>query len=157
MFDILVFVLENYPPEGRPGPAALARRLAALGFDADEIGRALEWLEGLDRSGEAGFRGQPRPGAHRVFAESEATRIPADCRGLLAFLEQAGAIDPLTRELIVDHAIAAADATDDAVLTLEKFKVIVLMVMWRRQLPFDNLVFENFLDDDDAPDRLLMH
>ena len=47
-------------------------------------------------------------------------------------------------------------AVDAAVVSLAKFKVIVLMVMWRRQLALDHLVFEDMLaEDEDLP--ALMH
>ncbi len=156
MFDVLLYVFENYLPDGRPGPAALARKLTAVGFDREAITRALRWLEGLDGAGGTGFLTQPHPQAQRLFDDEELARIPPDCRGLLAFLEQAGAIDPLTRELIIDRAMAV-DSPGDSGLPLDQFKVIVLMAMWRRQLPFDHLVFEDFLEDDDERGRLPMH
>ena len=33
MFDILVYVFENYLPEACPEPGALARKLSAVGFE----------------------------------------------------------------------------------------------------------------------------
>jgi len=58
--------------------------------------------------------------------------------------------------MIVERAMAV-DNPDNAVVSLAKFKVIVLMVMWRRQLSLDNLVFENLLEEDDEDSPPLMH
>lgn len=157
MFDILVYVFENYLPDACPEPGALARKLSSVGFEEQEISAALDWLAGLDAAQpEAQFHRLPRAGTHRLFDEFELTRLPAECRGYLAALEQAGAIDTATREMIVERAMAVEGA-DDAIVALAKFKVIVLMVMWRRQLSLDNLVFEGLLDDEDDDQQPIMH
>jgi Smg protein len=157
MFDILVYVFENYLPEACPEPGALARKLSAVGFEEDAISEALQWLEGLEQAqDEAGFHQTPQAGTHRLYDEEEMIRLSTECRGFLAFLEQAEAVDAATREMIVERAMAV-DSEDNGAMSLSKFKVIVLMVMWRRQLSLDNLVFEDLLaeDEDDAPP--LMH
>jgi Smg protein len=157
MFDILVYVFENYLPGACPEPGALARKLSSVGFDEDEISDALQWLEGLEQAqSESRLRQLPHARSHRLFADDELSRLPPDCRGFLAFLETAGAIDAATREMIVERAMAI-DGDDNASISLAKFKVIVLMVMWRRELSLDNLVFEDLLAEDDEDDPPLMH
>lgn len=157
MFDILVYVFENYLPEACPEPGALARKLSAVGFDQDEIAQAIDWLAGLeDAQGGSAFHRAPGADSQRIFDDDETARLSPECRGFIAFLEQADAIDPLTREMIVERAMAA-QGPDGAAVSLAKLKVIVLMVMWRRQLSFDNLVFEDLLEDEDEDSRPLMH
>ncbi|MDP2811873.1 MAG: DUF494 domain-containing protein [Rhodocyclaceae bacterium] len=152
MYDILVYLFENYLPDACPEPDALARKLAAAGFGFDAITEALDWLDGLDRMPESGgFLRAPQPGSMRFYDRHEATRLPADCRGFIAFLEAAGGINAAVRERIIERALAL----EDAVVTLAKLKVIVLMVMWRRQLPLDALVFEELLAEED--DEPLLH
>jgi Smg protein len=154
MFDILVYVFENYLPDACPEPDALARRLSAAGFEEEAISDAIRWLAGLEQvQGDGGLHHTPAPGTLRLYDGAEMAKLPADCRGFLVFLEQAGAIDAATREMIVERAMAI----DNPLVPLGKFKVIVLMVMWRRQLSLDNLVFEDLLaeDEDEAPG--LMH
>jgi Smg protein len=153
MFDVLVYVFENYLPGACPGPDALARRLAAAGFEDDEISAALNWLAGLEQAHEDGsLQRLPEAKGMRVYCPTEVNKLPADCRGLLAYLEGERAIDVTAREMIVERAMAV----DAAVVSLAKFKVIVLMVMWRRQLALDHLVFEDMLaEDEDLP--ALMH
>jgi Smg protein len=157
MFDILVYVFENYLPEACPEPGALARKLSAVGFEEDDISEALQWLAGLEQAhDEAGFHRLPEAGTHRLYDDEEMVRLSAQCRGFLCFLEQAEAIDATIRELIVERAMAV-DGDENGTLSLAKFKVIVLMVMWRRQLSLDNLVFEDLLAEDEDDARPLMH
>lgn len=151
MFDVLVYVFENYLPDACPKPEVLAVKLSAAGFPEDEISEALDWLAGLEAvRAAAGFHRPPQPGLMRIYDEDETSRLSADCRGFLAFLEQAGAIDAAVREMILERALAVGDAP----VSLGRFKVIVLMVMWRQQLSLDSLIFEELLADDDE-DRLL--
>lgn len=149
MFDILVYVFENYLPDACPEPAALARKLSAAGFAEDEIREALDWLAGLDEADTAaGLLRLPTAGAVRIYDEEELAQLPPDCRGFLAFLEQAGAVDAETRELAIERALALSE------VTLATFKIIVLMVLWRRQLPLDSLIFEELVAEEDE-ERLL--
>ena len=49
MFNVLVFVYENYyAGDSCPEPAHLKRKLNAVGFEADEIREAVDWLHGLN-------------------------------------------------------------------------------------------------------------
>lgn len=143
MFDVLVYVFENYLPDACPEPAALARRLAAAGFADGEIREALDWLSGLETDRE--FLHSPSEAAYRIFSEEEAAALPTECLGFLAFLEQADAIDPMAREIILERATALADPE----LPLEQFKVIVLMVVWRRQIALEALILEELVDEGD--------
>ena len=48
MFDVLVFVYENYwRGDACPQWEHLGRKLSAVGFEQDEIQEALTWLSGL--------------------------------------------------------------------------------------------------------------
>ena len=48
MFDILVYLFENYyQTDLYPDQDALARKLSAAGFERDDISDALVWLRGL--------------------------------------------------------------------------------------------------------------
>ncbi len=144
MFDVLVYLFENYLPDACPEPAVLARKLAAAGFEDGAISEALDWLAGLEA--EEAFLRPPSPGSHRIYRDEEMAALPTECRGFLAFLEQADAIDGPAREIILERCAALADAE----VPLEQFKVIVLMVVWRRQIALDTLILEELLDDGDS-------
>ncbi|MBL8446110.1 MAG: DUF494 domain-containing protein [Zoogloeaceae bacterium] len=149
MFDILVYLFENYVhADAFPEADQLARKLSAVGFDDEEIHEALEWLTGLRQvsSEGAGFETSER--ACRIYAERELNRIGVECRGFLLFLENAGLVSPVSRELIIERALALTDVN----LTLNRFKVIVLMVLWQQDAPMDSLILDELLADDDEDD-----
>lgn len=146
MIDILVYLFENYLPNAYPEPALLARKLSAAGFEKEEISEALSWLDGLERSDAAVVRIGQQSAGLRVYAEAEQARLSVECRGFLAFLEQAGTLDPALRETVVERALALSD--DE--VALSKLKVIVLVVLWRHQHEFDALILEELLSDEDA-------
>jgi Smg protein len=143
MIDILFYLFEHYLPDSCPAPDALAKKLVAAGFEDDEISQALDWLAGFNDA-------EPAPAAlaastaPRLYHESEAARLPTECRGFIAFLEQADAIDATARELILERALALPDEE----IPLAKLKGIVLMVVWRQQLPLDALILEELLVDE---------
>ena len=148
MFDILVYLFETYyQPGACPEPSVLARKLSAAGFEKEDISAALEWLSGLERLAEdegraAGDR------SLRLYCGAELVKLPAECRGFLIFLENAGAINAMLREMIIERAMVLPEA----VVSLGKLKIIVLMVMWRRDHEVDTLLLEELLsEEDDQP------
>ncbi|MFN5081066.1 MAG: DUF494 family protein, partial [Burkholderiales bacterium] len=51
MLDVLIYLFENYyAPESCPDSDTLARKLAAVGFENEEIDEALDWLSGLSHA-----------------------------------------------------------------------------------------------------------
>ncbi len=148
MFDILVYLFENYhQPAACPEPSVLARKLSAAGFDQEDITAALGWLSGLENLA----RDDSRPsgsGSLRIYCASELAKLPAACRGFLCFLENAGAIDAVLREMIIESAMVLPEL----MVSLGTLKIIVLMVMWRRDEAIDTLLLEELLaEDDDLP------
>lgn len=144
MIDILVYLFENYQPDACPAPPALAKKLSAAGFEADDISAALTWLDGLANQSPALEPGVARD-AIRIYDDEEVARLTVESRGFLAFLERQEAIDPGLRELIVERALALPGDIVD----VERLKVIVLTVIWRRQHAIDALILEELLADDE--------
>src|SRR5215467_2948083 len=145
MFDILVYLFENYSAFNACADAdALTRKLTAAGFPKDEITDALAWLQGLRRVTEdASVVNEATPGAFRVYAGFEVERLGSAAIGFLAFLESAGQLSATQREIVIERALAVADAP----VSLDKLKVIVLMVLWCLEADIDVLVLEELLDD----------
>ena len=150
MIDILVYLFENYQPDACPAPAVLAKKLTAAGFESDDISAALAWLDGL--SGEDSVaQCAPAAGSIRVYEDSEQSRLSVEARGFIVFLEEQEAIDPGLRETIIERALALPDQT----VSVDRLKVIVLAVIWRRQHAIDALILEELLaevDDEDDYD-----
>ena len=148
MIDILVYLVENYPPDACPEPAALARKLTAAGFGSEDISAALNWLDGFPAGNEASFGADAGRGM-RIYDEEEQERLPVQCRGFLGFLERHRAIDARLREAIIERALALPEPEID----LERLKVIVLAVIWRCRHEIDALILEELLADGDDGDE----
>ena len=147
MIDILVYLFENYQPDACPAPAVLTKKLTAAGFAADDISAALHWLDGLGDIGgsENLFPMSHGTGAMRIYTAAEQDKLSTEARGFLAFLEQAEAIDSVLRETIIERALALPAVT----ISVDRLKVIVLAVVWRRQHAIDALILEELLADDE--------
>ena len=147
MFDVLVYLFENYiHAEACPAPDQLARRLAAAGFEDDEISEALDWLSELNHV--AGNQPQvdaPSNGSVRIYVAEEMAKLGREGHGFLTFLESAGVLDARAREVIVDRIMALPDPY----LSIGRLKVIVLMVLWKEARPMDSLLVDELLTEDD--------
>jgi Smg protein len=145
MIDILVFLFENYfHTEAYPDSDTLARKLSAAGFEDDDINEALDWLSGLEAASDSAFPPElASSNAFRCFSSVETNKLDCDSRGFVQFLETAGILNPLCREIILERAMAL----DDKVVTLDKIKVIVLMVLWTQRQSMSTLILEELLAD----------
>ena len=147
MIDILVYLFENYQPDACPTPAVLTKKLTAAGFAADDISAAMHWLDGLT-TGENVLPMSGGSDAMRIYSAAEQEKLSLEARGFLAFLEQAEAIDPILRETIVERALALPSEQ----VSVDRLKVIVLAVVWRRQHAIDALILEELLADEEFDD-----
>ena len=132
VLDVLMYLFEHYfDPDSdvESDQESMQGDLMEAGFPEAEINKAFEWLESLTEEHDvpvaSGGRGSA---ATRVFSEEEARRLDVDCRGFLVFLQQAGVLDPLTRELVIDRVMALETDTID----LEQLKWVVLMVLFNQ-------------------------
>lgn len=158
MFDVLVYLYETYyRPDACPDSEALAKKLSAVGFEDDEISQALDWLTDLAETANTLSDSTQQQIAFssgtRIYTMQETDALGVPAVGFIQFLESAGLINPAQREIIVERAAAAAI---EEPITLDKLKVIVLMVLWSQGKEPDGLMFDElFLDEDDSEPRLL--
>ena len=165
MYDVLVFVYENYwRGDACPEAEQLGRKLSANGFEDEEIRDALQWLDGLslatqgiqltrnedDDSVTVGaplapteLALAPSPDAMRVYSVAEQDHLGADCLGLLSFLDSAQALPAGMREVVIERAMAAPGDP----VALEELKIILLMVHWSTGIEPDALVLDELCDD----------
>ncbi|MHB1676392.1 MAG: Smg family protein [Sulfuriferula sp.] len=143
MFDILIFLFENYPQiELAPDRDALTIKLHAAGFNVSEIDQALDWFSDLGSLNSTQYPASLADHhAIRVYAPYELERIDAQSRGFLLFLEHAGVLNPLQREWIIDRVLAL----DEQEASLEKIKWIALIVLWSQNPNQDYLLLEDML------------
>ncbi|RTL25302.1 MAG: DUF494 domain-containing protein [Burkholderiales bacterium] len=146
MFDVLVYLYEHYwRPDACPESDLLVRKLSAVGFEEEEITEALAWLDGLQSiTHEAALT--PSAQSSRVYAEAELERLGAEALGFLQFLESAGVLTPVLREVVLDRVVAIPRGP----VALEDFKILVLLVFWSLGEEPDALILDElFVDDED--------
>jgi Smg protein len=160
MFEVLVFVYENYwRGDACPELPQLGRKLSAAGFERDEIQQALAWLDGLNLAARgarltdtpalpaATHPSTPLPQASaaslRVYSVAEQDHLGAECLGFVCFLESAGVLPPAMREIVLDRAMAAPGDP----VSLDDLKIIILMVYWSFGAEPDALVLDELCDD----------
>ncbi len=145
MFDVLVYLYENYfRPDACPDADTLAKKLSAAGFEGDEIDSALSWLSGLATVTQTTVPvAYAETDSFRIYVDVEYERLGAECIGFLSFLESAGVLNPLLREVVIERALV----TDETPVSLESLRVIVLMVFWSQGEEPDALILEELLED----------
>src|SRR3546814_290706 len=149
MFDILVYLFENYyTPQACPEADVLAHKLAAAGFEHEDIDDALGWLNGLAQTTEqcVELAQIPQSNSLRIFTDHEYRVLGTQAIGFISFLENSGALPPVLREILIERAQAALESP----IPLEKIKIIALMVLWSQEAEIDHLVFEELLTDDQS-------
>lgn len=132
LLDVLMYLFDNYfEDEAVLGPdqETVKLELSQAGFPEAVINRAFNWLEGLASPGEAAFpHGMGENPSFRLYAPQEQRRFGLECRGFLLFLEQAGILDPVNRELVIDRVMALGDEDID----LAQVKWVVQMVLFNQ-------------------------
>ena len=130
MYDILAYLFENCQrTELAHERERVAQKLSAAGFEDADISEALLWIAGVLRTPQVLAALPDARASFRAFAACELAKLDARCRGYLLLLERSGVLDAPARELVIEHALAAAGEE----LTLEQLKLVVLMVLWSRQ------------------------
>ena len=154
MFDILVYLYETYyRPDACPEPAALAKKLSAVGFDDVEISEALVWLNdlaamaGVEQSMTAASSGT------RFYVRQELDVLGASAVGFIQFLESAGLLSPQQREIVIERALVL----DEAPVSLGKLKIIVLMLLWSQGKEPDALMFDDLFGAEEEQTPRLLH
>ena len=148
VFDVLMYLFENYYMDDdgavTPDRESVQQELNKAGFPAQEIERAFQWMEELASDGPPATLEAER--SMRLFADLEMERLDTACRGFILFLEQMGVLNPVTREVVIDRAMAL----DNDDFDLDQLKWVILMVLfnqpgeeaayaWVEDLVFDNI------------------
>jgi Smg protein len=153
MFDILVYLYETYyRPDACPEPAALAKKLSAVGFDEMEISEALVWLTDLNAMA-VQPQSMPESTGTRFYVQQETDMLGIEAIGFIQFLESAKVITALQREIVIERALAL----EEPPVTLGKLKVIVLMLLWSQGKEPDALMFDDLFGADEQQTPRLLH
>ena len=127
--DVLMFLFDNYLnlEEGMPtDEMTLACELEEAGFEAKNISKAFDWLGELADIKQTDISVAPSSiTAIRVYLPHEQQKLDIQCQGFLHQLENMGLINSISRETIIDRAMAI----DCQTLSLSQFKRIVGLVV----------------------------
>ncbi|MGI5309899.1 DUF494 family protein [Rheinheimera sp. WS51] len=132
MFDILVYLFENYihnESDIYVNHAELTKELSKAGFHDDDIFKALKWLDhlsALQQSDVKPYIDHSISGSTRIFSQQELQKIDVQGQGFLLFLEQINVLDVTTREMVIDRVMDL----DSHSISLEDLKWVVLMVLF---------------------------
>ena len=147
--DVLMFLFERFLGDDNDTLDErddVAVRLEEMGFQNKEIDKAFDWLEDLATIQDGGHYAPVNHTGIRVYSSKEKTLLNEESLGFLMYLEQAGVLTPVTRELILDRVIAL-----DNELDTEQLKWVVLIVLhshpgeenayaWMESIMFDEFV-----------------
>ena len=128
MFEVLIYLFENYLEGGASlalNPDTIVTELEQAGFSRNEIGRALDWLHGLNRMQEVATNATTHH-AIRHYTPQEMDHLGLETQGLLLYLEQLSILDPKTREMVIDRLMAL----DRFELSPNRVKWVVLIALF---------------------------
>jgi len=142
MFEILIYLFGSYFDAGAcPEPKKLSRKLSAAGFEGEEINEVLTWLSALQQQEHDSYPTTLQDTGIRCFAKEEEQCINFEARQFLLFAEQQKMISAIEREMIIDRTMALKQKN----ISLDKLKLIMLMVLWSRDQELDTLLIEELL------------
>jgi len=153
MVDVLIYLYENYMDGEHQPPVdqdALEDELSQAGFSSDEIHKALHWLDDLAAGAEGAQAAEHGVSSIRVYGEDECVKLDTEARGYLLFLEQNGILDPISRELVIERALAI----DHGVVAVDELKWVVLLVLLNRPGHEEAFTRMEELVYDDSPEYL---
>jgi len=150
VIDVLIYLYEHYM-DGEPAVPSdqiiLEEELVQAGFPKGEIKKAFDWLDELAwRQGSLEYRKAPNQSI-RVYTGEEQDRLDVEIQGLLLYLEQNGILDPFSRELVIERAMAL----ETHELSVDDVKWIVLLVLMNQPDQEDALeLMEEFVYHGDS-------
>lgn len=129
LIEVLIFIYESYMDGDDDVPSdqvLLEQELSNAGFRKHEIKKAFDWLDELAwRQGSMAEHVDSSVPSMRLLTPDEQLRLDLETQGMLLYLEQAGVLNPLTRELVIERAMAL-DTPD---LETDDVKWIILLVL----------------------------
>ncbi len=154
MFEVLVYLYQTYyRPEACPQADVLFKKLSAAGFAEEDISQALDWLRGLAISSVSNLHTQQKPDSMRFYTDQEYRSLGVSALGLIHFLEQASVFSGIHREIVLERALAVGESP----LSLDKLRIIVLMLLWSQGKEPDALVLDELLLEEDESEERVLH
>jgi len=132
VIDILIYLFENYIDdeiELDVDRDRLRSELHNAGFESGQVAKAFDWLQELATNrASADELPSAAQTSSRIYTTEEQRKLDVECRGFMYFLEQAGVLDPVSRELVIDRVLALEPDEID----IGQLKWIILMVLFNQ-------------------------
>ncbi|MBT7044078.1 MAG: DUF494 domain-containing protein, partial [Gammaproteobacteria bacterium] len=116
--------------------------LREAGFEAQEIDKAFDWLDGLAEAEDIPVLEQS-VNSIRIYSKREQQRLDSKVQGFLLFLEQSGVLTPELRELVINR-IMALDG--NSLVDMEEFRWVVMMVLFNSAIDQDENTLMHYED-----------
>tara|TARA_B110000240_G_C13510343_1_gene458990 strand:- start:60 stop:536 length:477 start_codon:yes stop_codon:yes gene_type:complete len=129
VLDVLMYLFETYietEDEPEADQNTLRIELIKVGFNNNEIDKALDWLDGLAEHNENFIENNDTANATRIYNSAEISQLDVSCRGFISYLEQINILTTTQRELLIDRLLAL-DTQD---INVDQIKWVVLMVLF---------------------------
>lgn len=142
MIDVIAFLIEHFQDfDACQAQDDLGELLEEVGFDDQEIGEALWFVDALKAAPAIPADALRQSTAMRVYCTQELDVLPTEVYGLLHFLEQNSAINPEQREFVI-HALLGLSGDD---ITIDHAKVLTLLVLWAHQSELPILIGDELM------------
>ena len=143
MFEVLVFIFENYiAHHALPDNDVMAQELSAAGFNQKDIQGAVGWFQEMKS-----MLTQPpavyshQHSATRILTDNELKKINIESISFVLFLQQANVINDVERDLIIDRAMALKQEQ----VCIEEMRWITMIALWNEGREKDYLFVEDAL------------
>lgn len=141
MFEVLVFMFENYfAGHAAPDDEIMEQELFEAGFEQSDIAGAFSWFQQMKlmlTSSESTYSHAAT--AMRAFTSSELKKINTESLSFIIFMQQAGVINDMERDLIIDRAMALTQVE----IKIEEMRWITMMALWNQGREKDYLFVED--------------
>lgn len=143
MLEVLAYLFEQfYNADGLPDVSQLAKKLSLAGFEGEDIHDALAWLGELKQIDATPYRAlDTQSGALRSLQPIELARFSDEAAQFLFSLDAAKILTAGERELVLDRVWREPEGE----VSVERIKLIVLMVIWQKRDALSNLLIEDLL------------
>ena len=148
VLDVLLYLFdycEEMTSDKKFDEANATSLLREAGFGNKEIYQAFDWLQDLHLLSQYVLKKKDNDApTMRVYLPLECYKIDVEARGFLLFLEQMGILDTMSRELVIDRAMALE--LDE--ISLEHMKWIIIMVLFNQDEGLSPELLEEVVFDD---------
>lgn len=150
MFEVIMYLFESYMQMEQTieiDAHEITDELLEEGFQKSDINKALAWLDNFTHLQEQDPENRTQQQAttsQRIYSQIEQQHLDGECRGYIAYLEEANLLNTHTRELVIDCVMSLELET----LPLYQLKWLILLVLFNDPQSTDSFIqFESMLLD----------